>query len=116
MINLHYPAYLKEYRDQDHIETDYGFISYVIHEDTKAVYMVDLYVVPERRKEHLSGKLMLMAMGKAKALGCTHGFTHVYSHFKDKEISLLVALEAGGKIASVTPESIMLRLDFCNED
>ena len=112
MIETFYPAYLKEYRNQDHIETDYGFISYVINEEEKTIYMVDIYVVPERRKENLSRKLVYMAMAEAKERGCTHGFTHVFNDFKDKEASLMAALAIGGKIVSVDPEKVMLKMEW----
>jgi hypothetical protein len=112
MIEKHYPAYLREYRGQEHIETDYGFISYIVQEANKSIYLADVYVVPAKRHEHLGHKLIEMVKDVGRERDCTQLLTHVFMDYRKKEESLLCALYGGGKIIAIDPVKLTLSMEI----
>lgn len=65
-----YAKYLKE-RTADHIiETPRGFASYRYISE-KTCYIIDIYVIPEERKQGYASKLANYIATRAKSKGCT---------------------------------------------
>lgn len=61
--------YIEELRDTRFIEKEWGFISYSIMEN--CIYLEDVYVIPERRRE----KLAVQLVEEAEAIGVLAGKT-----------------------------------------
>ena len=66
-----YAQYVKERQGLGIVETDYGFATFDYVTDTM-VYIIDLYVVPEKRKEGLASKLADAICDSARIDGKTH--------------------------------------------
>ncbi len=60
-------SYIAELRDTVFIEKEWGFISYSLMED--CIYLEDVFVIPERRKEGLALRLVEEAEAVGRAAG-----------------------------------------------
>lgn len=87
-----YAEYLKEKTDDKIIETEFGFATYRHLPDQQATYIVDLYVLPDYRKEGYASRLADQICNEAKALGYTKIFGSVVPSNKNSTDSLRVLL------------------------
>lgn len=62
-----YAAYLKERQNVDLVEVEHGFATYSLEENY--IYLQDLYVVPEKRKEGIGVELMNIVAQIGKEAG-----------------------------------------------
>lgn len=100
MISKFYPAYLKEYKNQVYLENNHGFVSFNLFPEQKQVHVMDLYIVPEYRKNGLAAELINEVCKIAKERGCDILTAWIYMNSPDKETSLLASLKYGVKILS----------------
>lgn len=69
MINDMYSKYLKEIENKETITTKFGFATYQLFD--QAVYLVDIYILPEYRRNRLVGILEEAVIEIGKAYGCS---------------------------------------------
>jgi len=102
-----YAQYLRE-RSFDHIvETDKGFASYRYVKDGKSVYIVDIYVVPEARKEGVAAAMADTIVEEARKKGCTELLGSVCPSAKGSTTSLQVLLGYGMSLQSASNDFIV---------
>lgn len=107
-----YADYLKERSDDAILENDFGFVVYRFVEDGKAVYLVDIYIVPQYRKTgHGKGMAGLVAQ-LAKDVGCTSMIGTVKPSAKGSTISLKVLLAYGMHLERSGDDFIIMRKEI----
>jgi hypothetical protein len=62
----HYANYIKERENSEIIWNEDGFITYKILDNGSQVYIVDLYVIPEKRKTRVATNFANMVIEKNK--------------------------------------------------
>lgn len=104
-----YAEYIKERLNDDILETDEGFLTYryIDWNGQKAIYIIDLYIIPSKRKTGLATSFADKVVAKAKTKGCTIAIGSVSTFAKTKEQSIGVLLAYGMKIAGYEPDSII---------
>lgn len=103
-----YQDYLKEYRGQEYIERDYGFITYRLIAGTTSLYIQDIYIEPIWRSAGNVKELIELVEAKGRELGCTIMVGSVYLGNAYASKSLKSLLMYGGKIVSADAEKINL--------
>jgi len=96
-----YLDYLREKTDKQILEIkDQGFItySYTTLGDDKAVYVEDIYIVPELRKTKLMLKMIREIYSEAKEKGCSVALGSVQLNTKKPETSIRLLLDHGMKV------------------
>lgn len=106
-----YGDYITEGRDDYIIEDEYGFASYRYLGDN-IVYIIDIYVVPERRKLKHSFILVDQVIKASKLRGCTKLLGTVIPSAKNSTISLRLLLGHGMKLQSSTNNMIIFERDI----
>jgi hypothetical protein len=66
-----YANYLKEREGLDYFEDDTGFITYCFYPEIQAVYLAEVYVIPEKRGTFAALRLFQKAVKIAKYNGYT---------------------------------------------
>lgn len=100
-----YAKYLKERTPGVHIlETSKGFATYIYIPQDKAVYIQDLYVLPEYRKAGYASKLANTIAFRAKELGLTHMVGTVNHRAEGADISAKVLEGYGMAVHLEGPE------------
>lgn len=66
-----YGKYIKEQANRDIIESDFGFVTYLYLKNNQ-VYIVDIYVLPEKRRSKYASRLADAVCDEARLKGCTH--------------------------------------------
>lgn len=88
-----YAQYIEE-RGRQHIyETEYGFATYEYSQDL--VYIVDIFVIPEARKQGKALSLALKVAEEAKEKGCKAVLGSVDPRAKNSTESLKAILALG---------------------
>lgn len=106
-----YSDYLLE-RTQDYIiETDKGFATYR-YVNINTVYIIDLYVCPEFRKQRVASDLSAIIMRLAKERGCTKMVGSVVPSNKGSTESVQVLLAHGMKLQSCTNDFILFEKEI----
>lgn len=90
-----YADYIKEREDFDIVETDKGFLTYLIR--PPEVYIRDIYVVPEHRQMSVTKHMIDTVEQIAKDKGCKYTVTTVDPNAKGAEVSENVVIASGGK-------------------
>jgi hypothetical protein len=108
VTSKHFANYYKEYRDQELIETDYGMVTYVLQPENSSIFIQDLYVVPEQRKQHRASDLVDMVCEIGRKEGMTLMVSVVFMAYRYKEVSLLASLMYGCKIVAADSIKIVL--------
>lgn len=101
-----YGEYVNERLGQFIIETEQAFITYR-YQDDKTVYIVDLYVRPESRKDKVASRIADLVVEEAKRKGCTRLLGSVVPSAKGSTDSLKVLLGYGMKLDSSANDFII---------
>lgn len=102
-----YKNYIEEKSDKLILETDKGFIVYQ-YPDPTTVYIEDIYILPEFRKEYIGTAMANQIVQEAKQKGCTKLIGSVIPTTKDCTSSLAAFLAYGMKLDSCTNNFILL--------
>lgn len=102
-----YAQYMKELNDDEIIETDLGFASYRYLNEGKSVYIVNIYVVPEARKDRIASALADTIVDVARKRGCIEVLGTVTPSAKGSTASLKVLLGYGMTLKSSSDNMIL---------
>ncbi len=106
-----YADYVKERLGRGTIETEDGFATFeYLDEDT--VYIVDLYVVPEKRKSNIAAKMADKVMEEAIKVGKKFMMGTVDTTTKHAEVSCKVLEAYGMKIYQVVGPTVFYFKDI----
>lgn len=106
-----YADYLRERTTDLILEDPKGFATYRYIDD-KTVYIVDIYVVPEARKQGFASELANLIAEEAKAKGCTSMLGSVVPSAKGSTTSLKVLLGYGMRLDRSGDNYIFFRKDL----
>ena len=107
-----YSQYLSE-RTNDHIlESPLGFATYRYLDDGKTVYIIDIFVVPERRKDGWATQIADEIVKTAKARGANKLIGSVVPTAKNSTLSMRVLLGYGMSLDSSTNDFILFRKEI----
>ena len=98
-----YFHYMKEKDSNFHVlEQEYGFATYRYMDfgQEKAVYIEDIYVVPDRRKENLASKMSAEIVEVGRAKGCTYMLGTVDLSLPSATESIKVLLAHGMRLVN----------------
>lgn len=107
-----YGKYLAEKTNDLLVETDKGFATYRYLDNEKAVYIIDLYVLPDFRQTNIASTIADNIVREAKEKGCTKLLGSVVPSNKGSTISLKVLLAYGMYLESSTNDFIIFRKDI----
>jgi GNAT superfamily N-acetyltransferase len=104
-----YAKYVKERLGDEIIETEYGFATfrYIDKHNSRAVYIVDIYVLPEYRKSGEASKLADRIAVIAKDQGCNEMIGTVLTSARTATNSVKVLLAYGMTLKSSTNEALV---------
>lgn len=106
-----YSNYLRE-KTQDHIiEMDQGFATYRFM-DEKTVYIVDIYVLPDFRKQNLASTIADTIVDVARKKGCNKLLGSVVPSNKGSTISLKVLLGYGMTLKSSSNDFVVFEKEI----
>ncbi len=103
-----YAEYLAERLGDHIIENEKGFATYRYTDET-TVYIVDIYVRPDFRKQGVAGDIADYIMELAKKKGCTKMLGSVVPSAKGSTESIKVLLGYGMSVDSCTNDFILFR-------
>ncbi len=106
-----YADYLKERTEDQILETENGFVTYRFT-DEKTCYIIDIYVVPEFRKQGAASDLSDKVVEIARARGCTALLGSVVPSAKGSTTSLKVLLGYGMTLGSSANDFIIFKRDI----
>ena len=98
MHKSNFAKYIKERENKEVIEDEYGFATYLYENDY--VYIEDIYVIPEKRKDKIASKYADAIALEAKELGYNKMLGSVVPSSPNSTISLKVLLGYGFKLLS----------------
>lgn len=107
-----YAKYLKERNDDEIVETEKGFASYRYINDGKSVYLTDIYVLPEFRKENVASMIADEIALIAKSKGATEMIGTVVPTANNSTSSLKVLLGYGMTLQSASNNCIVFKKDL----
>lgn len=102
-----YANYLREKTTDQIMETDHGFATYRFLKDQNAVYIVDIYVLPEFRKSNVASSMADAIVKAAKEDGYKKLVGSVIPSNKNSTDSLLVLLAYGMSLESSSNDFIV---------
>lgn len=102
-----YAKYLKERTYDEILETDQGFATYRYIQDKNAVYIVDIYVLPEHRKSSIASKLADEICREALDKGCDLLIGTVCPTAKGSTDSIKVLIAYGMEVKSSSQDFIV---------
>jgi GNAT superfamily N-acetyltransferase len=106
-----YSEYVQERLGDCILETELGFATYRFP-DPNTVYIVDLYVIPEARKQGVARDIADSIMKIAMARGCTKMIGSVVPSARGSTESLKTLLAYGMILDSGVNDFIILRKDL----
>jgi GNAT superfamily N-acetyltransferase len=101
-----YAEYIKEREGKHIIENEHGFMTYVKIPSSHEVYIEDVYIVPEKRKEGLGRTFLERVEQQAKAEGYKYVTGSVKPSAKGSTASLQALLSVGFKLLSSKDDAI----------
>jgi ribosomal protein S18 acetylase RimI-like enzyme len=104
-----YGLYLKEKTDDLIKETEQGFATYRYLDDSKTVYIIDLYVHPDFRQTNIASTIADNIVEEAKAKGCIKLLGSVVPSNKNSTVSLKVLLAYGMSLESSSNDFIVFK-------
>ena len=107
-----YAQYLIERTEDLILESPTGFATYRYLNDLKSVYIIDIYVIPEARKQHHAAHLADKVAEIAKARGCTEMLGTVVPGTKGCTDSLKVLLAYGMTLKGIEGNHIVFRKEI----
>lgn len=102
-----YAQYLRERTTDEILETDTGFATYRYIPDQKAVYIIDIFVLPEFRTMGYAAEIANRIAMIAKEQGCKKMLGSVQPTAKGSDISMKVLIGYGMKLKSAGPDWII---------
>ena len=107
-MNMWFEYQRERFKDFMVLEKDYGFAtySYLELESTNGVYIEDIYIVPDERKNNRASELSNEIQDIAKKQGMTHLFGSVATDAEGADTSIKVLQAHGMKFLSSTNEII----------
>lgn len=103
MMNF-FADYYKERQELETIITDYGFITYGIHNDQ--ALLNDIYITPEHRGTAKAKAIYDLFYDHAKQAGCKHVFANFSIADKASGKNLTTCLRRGFKLISAVNQTI----------
>ena len=103
-----YSEYVREHSDDEVIETEVGFGRYRFLNQTQ-VYIVDIYVRPDRRKSGAASAIADNIVELAKLRGCTELLGTVVPSAKNSTASLRVLLGYGMNLHAIEGNMVVFR-------
>lgn len=103
-----YGEYIKEYAGREMLETENGFATYSFF-DGGICYIVDIYVVPEKRNAKVASDLAFEIEQIAKDKGCTVLLGSVDTNSKNPTQSMKVLLAYGFEYDSLSGSLIYFK-------
>jgi hypothetical protein len=94
-----YAQYLKERRNGECIENEYGFITYHILKEENMVYIEDVYIIPEARQSHKAVELWDKVLAITKEMGINKVLGSVDLNTPTRDISIKGLYARGMKIS-----------------
>lgn len=107
-----YADYLTERTDDLIIENENGFATYRYLNEGRSVYVIDIYTIPEKRKEGAASWLADLIAIEAKSRGCTEMLGSVAPDTHGSTVSLKVLLAYGFQLQSSVSNAIILRKEL----
>jgi predicted GNAT family acetyltransferase len=107
-----YAQYILERTDDLILESKEGFATYRYMNDGKAVYIIDIFVLPQHRKEGIAARLADQIVIEAKAKGATELLGSVVPSTKNSTISMQVLVGYGMTLASSSNDFVVFRRDI----
>lgn len=107
-----YANYITERTNDLIIEIEEGFATYCYLEDGKTVRILDVYVLPEFRKNGIASKLADMIVDEAKKRDCTILLSSVIPSTKYSTMSLKVHLGYKMTLQASSNDFILFRKDI----
>jgi GNAT superfamily N-acetyltransferase len=101
-----YAAYLKERENRDILETPYGFA--IVQEMSDCLYLQDIYVLPEFRKQGKGREMLLIVEDAARSMGFKKVIGSCCPNTAGADTSLRVILACGFKLLSCSENIIYL--------
>jgi ribosomal protein S18 acetylase RimI-like enzyme len=108
----HYANYIRERTSDEIIETEYGFITYRIISERRAIYIIDLYIHPDFRKEGKASALADVVVTKGREMGLSLLLGSVVPSNKGSTASLRVLLAYGMELDGASADFIWFRKDI----
>jgi ribosomal protein S18 acetylase RimI-like enzyme len=104
-----YAKYVKERLGDEIIETEYGFATfrYIDKHNSRAVYIVDIYILPEYRNLGEATRLADRIAAIANVSGCNEMIGTVLTSAKTATDSIKVLLAYGMTLKSSTSEALI---------
>lgn len=102
-----YAKYLIERTNDRVLENDYGFATYRFINDTKTVYIIDIYVEPAYRNQNKASELADQVVAIAKEKGCDQLIGTVVPSAKGSTTSLKVLLGYGMSLNSAANDIVV---------
>lgn len=109
-----YANYLLEKTNDKILETDKGFLTYRYLPDKNAVYIVDIYVMPDFRRDNVASTMADMVVDEARQKGFTKLIGSVVPSAKNSTASLRVLLGYGMRLESSTTDFIVFEKEISN--
>ena len=106
-----YSQYLKERLGRGIVETEHGFATFEYITD-KIVYIIDLYVIPEKRKSHLASDMADEICRVAKEAGYVQLLGSVDLNAKGAQTSIKILLAYGMSISHADKNAIYFVKDL----
>lgn len=97
MEKSHWARYIEERLDFRCIERDFGFVTYSLKQPGTCE-IIDLYVIPERRKSGCTKLLYADLITEAKAAGAKSLITSIWPGYIGSETSMQTALAYGFRL------------------
>lgn len=106
-----YSEYLSEKQHVSIIEWETGFATYK-YLDPTTVYIIDVYVIPQRRKSGVAAGIADEVVREAKLKGCNKLVGTVVPSIKGSTDSLKVLLGYGMTLQSASPDLIVFEKEI----
>lgn len=106
-----YAQYLEERTDDLIVETDFGFATYR-YLDNHQVYIVDIFIVPDKRRGHLASAIADIIVEAAKARGCTELLGSVVPSAKNSDVSIKALLGYGLKPIGIKDSMVIFKKEI----
>lgn len=110
-----YSQYIKERTFDSILETSEGFATYRFVHTTggnKAVYIVDIYTVPELRNSGVAKRFADEIVKEAKEKGCNELFGTVVPSTKNSTISMKVLIAYGMTVSGTGNDVVVFRKEI----
>lgn len=107
-----YGDYIKEHHGDEILENDKGFATYRYLDGGMTVYIVDIYVRPDFRKENVASVIADEIAMLAKKKGCNEMLGSVVPFAKNATASLKILLSYGFELKISSSDLILFRKDL----